>query len=307
MRRDAKRRGALYGGAVGAGALLLFLGFGFTLPPDMGTRLSGAAMLSGLGAHDDALAEVDRAIEENPDALEPLVYRAAILSKGERYDEALSAYDRALGHAEATGTLRRGLQQDRASILLALGRMEEFQKVRDELAADGVDKHVHALDAIAAIRRDDWEAAAGFWEKAYRADENAGTRQHYYSTLVTLGRHAIKEREFEAARGWFDKARELVPQINQPYLESAQAALAENDPEGAMTAMESCPDGTPGVTPLRVRAATMLLESGKSEAAWKALGDAFRCDGDAAAALVEVEPAWKDLGDAERIQALKKQ
>jgi len=305
MRRDTKRRGALYGAGIALGALLLFLGFGVTVPPDLGTRLSGAAMLSGLGAHDDAIAEIDRAVDEHPEAFEPLVYRAAILAQAERHPQALAAYDRALEHKEATGTIRRDLQLDRASVLLALDRMTEFRQVRDELAADGVDRRVHSLDALDAIRRDDWEAAAKHWEQAYRADENPTTRYHYYSALLELGRRAIKDRRFNDAKERFDQARELIPQINQPYLESAQACLAANDAEGALTSMESCPDGTPGVAPLRVRAATMLLEGGKPEEAWKALAAAFRCDPAAAAALVDVEPVWKDLGDAERLAALK--
>ena len=45
MQTKSKRRGLLYGGAVLSAAVLLFLGFGITIAPDLGTRLSGAAML----------------------------------------------------------------------------------------------------------------------------------------------------------------------------------------------------------------------------------------------------------------------
>ena len=65
MATRKQRRGILYTTAVLAGAVLLFLGFGVTLPPDLGTRLSGAALLAGAGDYDKALEEVDLGIRWN--------------------------------------------------------------------------------------------------------------------------------------------------------------------------------------------------------------------------------------------------
>jgi len=305
MRRDTKRRGLLYGGAVAAASALLFLGFGLTVAPDLGTRLSGAAMLAGLGSYDEALADVDRAIEEHPDSFDAFVYRAAILAQAERYPEALSAYDRALEHPDATGTMARTLRQDRASVLLAMGREKEFQAARDALAADGVDRFVHALDGLAASRRGDWEASVRHWEDAHRAEENATTRTQLHVALMQVGRIAVAARRFDDARRCFDRARELVPQINQPFLKAAEVRLAEGDAAGALVTIAGCRDGTPGVAPLRVRAATMLLEAGEADAAWAALESAFRCDAEVAGTLVDAEPVWHDLGDAKRLAALR--
>ncbi|MHC4939839.1 MAG: tetratricopeptide repeat protein [Planctomycetota bacterium] len=305
MRRDTTKRGLLYGGAVSLAAVLLFLGFGITVAPDIGTRLSGAAMLAGVGSHDEALAEVELAIKEHPEVLDGYVYRAAILAQAERLPAALAAYDRALEHPDATGLMERSLRQDRASVLLAMDRTAEFKKARDQLAAGGTDRFVHSLDGLAASRRKDWAAAVGHWENAFKAEENPGSRSQLYAALVERGKQQVAEGRFEDATKQFDRARQLMPAVNEPFLRAAEARLAENDAEGALTAIAGCRDGTPGVAPLRVRAATMLLEAGKTDAAWNALESAFRCDKVAAAALVDAEPAWKDLGDPKRLAGLR--
>jgi tetratricopeptide (TPR) repeat protein len=286
-------------------AVLLFLGFGITVAPDLGTRLSGAAMLAGLGSHDAALAEVDLALKEHPDELDGYVYRAAILGQAGRLPQALAAYDRALEHPDATGSMERSLRQDRASVLLAMDRMEEFKRVRDELAAGGIDRFVHSLDGLAATKREDWTAAVRHWEDAYRAEENAGARSQLHGALVQLGNVAVTAGRFEDAIKHFDRALKLVPGVNQPFLKAAEARLAAADAAGALATIARCRDGSPGVAPLRVRAATMLLEAGETDAAWTALEAAFRCDHAATAALVDAEPVWKDLGDAKRMAGLR--
>jgi len=305
MKRDTKRRGWLYGGGIAAAALLLVLGFGVAFPPDVGTRLSGAAMLSGLGAHEDAIAEIDRALAEHPGSFDVLVYRAAILARAGRHGDALEAFDAALSHEEAAGSMARSLRQDRASLLLRMDRDEEFKRAREELAAGGTDRFVHALDGLAAGKRGDWKAAVRHWEDAYRAEENDQTRGQLYRALMELGALDVRERRFEDARKHYERARELVPGTDEPLRKSAEIDLAKGDPQAALATVADCRDGTPGVAPLRVRAATMLLEGGKVEEAYAALESAVRCDKKAAWTLVDADPVWKDLGDADRLAALR--
>ena len=305
MRRETKRRSVLYGGAIATAAVLLFLGFGLTLPPDLGTRLSGAAMLAGLGSYDEALEVVDQGIKEHPEHIDGYVYRAAILAQAQRFDEAIVAYDRVLEHDAATGSMGRSVRQDRASVLLAMGRTDEFEKARDDLAAGGVDQHVHALDGLAASKREDWPGALRHWEAAYKMEESAAARSFLFEALMEVGGAAVAAGRFDEARERFDRARQILPDVPTPFLKAAEVRLGEGDAKGALTAIGGCRDGVPGVAPLRVRAATMLLEAGEIEAAWLALESAFGCDPETTATLVEQEPTWKQLGNAERLAALR--
>ena len=305
MRKDAKKRSMLYGGAIATAALLLFLGFGVTIPPDLGTRLSGAAMLAGLGSHDEALEVVELGIKDHPEHIDGYVFRAAILAQAKRYDQSIVAYDRVLEHPDATGTVGRGVRQDRASVLLAADRTAEFEKARDELAAGGVDQYVHSLDGLAAAKRGDWAASVRHWEAVGKLAESPSQRSYLFDALMQVGRAATADGKFEEAQGHFDRAREVLPDVPKPFLKAAEVRLGEGDARGALAAIAGCRDGVPGVAPLRVRAATTLLELGETDLAWSAIEAAYRCDPDATSTLVEQEPTWKQLGDATRLEALR--
>jgi tetratricopeptide (TPR) repeat protein len=166
----ARRRIALYAVCLVLGAGLLIAGFGVTVPPDPGVRLSGARLLAGLEDYDRALAVCAQVIEEHPDCVDARVYRATFLAMAERHTEAIAAYDDALAHLEGHGELRRQLLTDRASVLLAGGRKEEFALARDDLARERVDAGVHLLDGLKARHEGDSDAAAQALRRAVESD-----------------------------------------------------------------------------------------------------------------------------------------
>jgi len=297
MATEAQRRGILYSAGVLAGAVLIFLGFGVTFAPELGTRLSGAALLAGSEAYDEALKEVDLGIREHPEELDGYIFRAAILAQARRYDDALAAYDAALGHDHATGDIRLELLQDRASILLTLGRMEEFDAACADLDANGGARHVHTLRGLAACQKRDYPDAARHFEAALAIDDTDQIRGRVWDVLLTWGRDLVAEGRLPEARRCFQRAGELIPANAIAFLKGAEVRLAENDADGALAVMAGCKADTPGAAPLFVRIATAYLARGDSDQALSCLSDAITCDREATEVLVKQEPAWDFLHD----------
>jgi len=294
---ETQRRGILYSVGTFAAAALIFLGFGVTLPPDLGTRLSGAALLAGGESYDAALKEVDLGIREHPEELDGYVFRAAILAQAGRYDEALAAYDEALEHDRATGEVRLELYQDRASILLTMKRTDEFDAACLYLDANGGARHVHTLRGLAACQTKDFPAAARHFEAALAIDDSDQIRGRVWDVLLTLGRDLVAEGRLPEARRCFERAGELIPGNAVAFLKGAEVRLAEDDPDGALAIMAGCKADTPGAAPIYLRIATAYLERGNSEQALSCLADAVICDREATEVLIKQEPAWDFLRD----------
>ncbi|MHC4956189.1 MAG: tetratricopeptide repeat protein [Planctomycetota bacterium] len=304
MDTQTRRRGILYSGATIVAAVLLVLGFGVTLPPDLGTRLSGASMLAMAGSFDEALAEIELGIREHPDKLDGYIYRATLLARMERYDEAIEAYGRAIEHEEAEGDIRRRLQQDRASVLLVTDRTAEFQTARDDLAAGGMDQYVFALDAIAAQRRDDLPEAARHFRKALTLEDTRDLRARLWDVIMTMGIKAIADGRLEEAESHFSECSGVMPGNAKAFLKGGEVRLAENDAKGALVVLKACPKDAPGLAPLLFRCGTAMLNSGDSEAALDAFGHAVLADKDSVVALLDSEPAWAALREDARCKAI---
>jgi tetratricopeptide (TPR) repeat protein len=304
MRASTKRRSWLYSAASLIAVSLIFLGFGVTVAPDIGTRLSGAGFLAAAGSFDEALEEVGRAIKEHPEHLDGFVYRAAILAQATRYDESLQAYDRALAHDRAVGDIRRSLVQDRSSVLLALGRVKAAQEARDDLARGGVDRYVSTLDALLAEHRKEWPAAVRHWEQAVSMEGGDTLNGYLWTALMSQGQVAVASGRLDEARAVFARASEVRPGEWRPFLKGAEIRLAERDPAGAMVALAACPAETLGVAPLLFRCATAFHKNNETEAAWDAMSKAVAADRGAMAILLSQEPQWKSERDGARMKAL---
>lgn len=304
MRASTRRRGWLYSVSTLLATGLIFLGFGVTVAPDLGTRLAGAGLLAAAGSFDDALDEVDRGIEEHPELLDGFVYRAAILAQAARYEESIKAYDRALAHDKAVGFLRRSLIQDRSSVLLVLGDVDAVQAARDELALESVDRYVCTLDAVLAEKREDWSAAVRHWEKAVELEGTDLLKGHLWNALMRQGQIAVASGRLDEARTTFARASDVLPGEWQSFFKGAEIRLAEQDPTGAMIALEACPENTPGLAPLLFRCATEFFQKGELDAAWDAIAKSVAADRDATAVLLDQEPAWKHERDSARMKAI---
>jgi tetratricopeptide (TPR) repeat protein len=295
---QTRRRLILYGAALVLGAGLLAAGFGITVPPDPSVRLSGAELLGGLGDYERALEICDTVLEEHPDCVDAMVYRATFLARAERHDEALAAYDEALGCADIAPEMRRHVLADRASVLLESGRTSEFERARAELARGGLDAHVHMLDGLTATKGGDWNGAAQAYARALAADpENAQARSLLGRAHLEGGRLALTARRFEDARTAFDAARALYPGSAVALREAAEVRLALDDPKDALAVLREAPMNTPGLAALCFRTGTRLLEQGDWEGALESLEAAVAADAEHARTLFEKEPAW----DAHRL------
>ena len=299
MASETQRRGILYTSAIVLAAALIFLGFGITVAPDIGTRIGGASMLAGAGAFDKALDEIDLGIREHPDALDAYVCRAGVLGMAQRYDEAIDAYDTALAHEDATGEMRRSLQQDRASVLLRAGRTNEFQAARAELAQGGIDHFVHMVDALAAADKKQWGESVKHFRAAYDEEPTPATKGYLWDVLLHQGRDAIAAGRTKEAERCFREAGKLFPNEAQAFLKGGEVRLAEGDTKGALTILGACPDDAPGLAPLLFRCATALLAEDRT-AAIDVLDRAIMADRESVLTLLETERVWADLVGHER-------
>ena len=290
---ETRRRAILYVSGVVLAAGLLFAGFGITIPPDPGARLSGAVLIAGLGDTDEAIATCEKVIEEHPDNVPARVYKATFLAQAERFDEALAAYDDALGHVGDDRGLARKVGADRASVLLHAGRIDEFRSARDALARDGVDAPVHLLDGLAARKDRDLPAAEAAFLRVLAEDpQNDLAKSLLIEVLGMRGEEAVAKGDFAGAQAAYVRARGVAERRGDIALKLAEVHLARERPGDAMVVLDGL-GRLRGVAPLAFRSAGMMLEGGKRTQALAALAVAHAADAKETAALFESAPAWK--------------
>lgn len=90
--RPGGRRTVLYSGAASAAGLLLFLGFAYKPPPDIGTRLSAADFLMRAGRFQDAREHTSSVLQENPDEIQALLIDAYCADRLGKDEESLADY-----------------------------------------------------------------------------------------------------------------------------------------------------------------------------------------------------------------------
>ena len=261
------RRLLLYGVGVVLLAALAWLGFVRRVPADAGTRLSGARLHASVGNFDQALKTCDELLEEQPDCIDAQVFRATFLSMAERHEEALAAYDEVLAVAADSfdEPTRRDLVQDRASVLLAAGRLDEFEEARAELLRDPADPRPYVLDGLRAETEGDWDLAA----EAYRAvlersPDDARTDKRLLFSLLTAGDSALNEGDARRAAARFDEARRLRADWVPAHLSAAEARRRMGEQEAAVNALADA-------VALDPEAVRDLLAS--DPAAWKSFHD----------------------------------
>jgi tetratricopeptide (TPR) repeat protein len=304
---SGRRRAVLYGAGILAAAVLLFTGYGISVPPDPGVRLNGATLLAGAGEYDEALKLCDIVLREHPDNLEARVFRATFLSMAGRHDEAVAAYDEALAHVGGDEEMRRDLILDRASSLLAAGRHEEFQRERERLARLGGDHRALVLEGMAAAEASDWDKAVEAYRGAHvRRPQDEPIRARLWNALVEQGQAALAARSFEKAQEAFDAAQPLYPTATKAHLKGIEVRLAVDDPEDALRRCRALGPDTPGIAPLLFRAATALLEAGNRTLALEALQAALEADPGGTRTLLDKEAAWDACrGDSDVVRILE--
>ena len=297
MMTERKRRAWLYGAGIALAGILLFLGFGLTLPADPGTRLNGATFLAGLGEYDKAVGVCDEVLEDHPDSIDAHVFKATFLAMAERYDAAIESFDAALERVE-DDEVRSSLVLDRASVLLSAGRMEEFKAARDDLAGLGSDYRYQMLEGLAAEHERDWDNAVAAYATAYKLEgDDPQVKSRYWNALVAQGKQRLGDGRFPEAGESFDKARPLFENEPEAHLKAAETRLAMDRPEDAIEILRAVGPQTPGVAPLVFRAATQLMKRGEREAALEALDGALAVDEEAIQILAAKDPAWSALLD----------
>jgi tetratricopeptide (TPR) repeat protein len=299
------RRVLLYTAGLVLAAGGVWLKYGYEVAPDPGVRLNGAALIAGLGQYDEALGICETVLEEHPDNVEARIYKATFLAAAGRLDEALGAYDDALAHVGEDAEMRRNLRQDRAGVLLSLGRMNDFRAEREKLAAAAMDHRVHVLDGMAASRGGDHAAAVEAFAQAHAlVPEDNHVKARLWQALMDRGEAALADRRFDEAKAAFDTACPLFEKATNAHLKAAEVRLATGEVDAAATILRDLGPGTPGAAPLLFRVATVRLRAHEVDRAVDALEAAFQVDPKATRVLLEKEETWASYRENPRVRAL---
>jgi len=250
------RRVLLYGAGVAILAGLGYAGFLYRPPPDPITRLAGARMLAGAGNIPAALEICDVVASEHPGCFEERLFRSAILAQAERYEEALPVFDDAIACAPDE-SVRRDLEADRASVLLAMGRRDEFDAVRADLAKDATDHRPFLLDATVAEREGRWDDALAAYAGADERLADAGldttwVRNRRARCHMLAGQAASDRDDAQAAVAHFDAACELAPKDVEARLAAARERLRRGDIDGAVEIVQRAHELAPALVERRL-------------------------------------------------------
>ncbi|MFQ5845335.1 MAG: tetratricopeptide repeat protein [Planctomycetota bacterium] len=182
---------------------------------------------------------------------------------------------------------------DRASVLVAAGRLEEFAAQRRELARAGPDHRLDVADGLWAAAEERWpEALAAFRRALERRPDDVMIRSRVFHLEMERGRRALARGGFEEAQGAYDAARALFPSESRAQLEAARVRLRGGRPVDALEVLRDLPPGAPGVSELVFDTATVLVDSHQDALALWALRAAVQADGAGTLDLLRSEPAW---------------
>lgn len=186
-----------------------------------------------LGEYDEALAAIERAIDEAPHMVDYIWQRGRLLELMNRPDEAIHAYDEALGLAPESLALR----SDLARVLLRTDQLEEAANVLQELLSLQPG-HAMSLASLASIRE-----RQGRYGAAHRyygmAVESANTLEEFATIVARAVRFwtQVPEEEYryvERARRYAERLAELT-QYADPSVLAMLATVyhAADEPDDA--------------------------------------------------------------------------
>lgn len=160
MTPSNKRRVALYGLCIPLTAALIYFGFYYEADADSGTLLGIAQFQIGVGMIDEASPIVDELLERDPDDLDALVLKAAVLEKRGQLEEALALYESLAGR-HADRDMRAELRIAQARLLAELGKHTEAREIIEHLECVGTESRAkqHFLLALLAEDRGELENA----------------------------------------------------------------------------------------------------------------------------------------------------
>jgi Tfp pilus assembly protein PilF len=234
-----------------------------------GLPISPVKVIVGLiseGKHDEAVTEIKRNLEDNPDS-EVYNYLLAFALRVEgKHDEALAAVDKAL----ETDPLFEGANLLKGKILEEKGNVDaamEFYEIEAD-SANSVEVQRDALLAMAVVyeNQENYEGAVTVLERLIEvAPDHVGAYKELSDLylrlgqpekaqemmdqvdalgaadprlLYNLGAERFNASDFEAAADYFNKAIAADPDFRDAYLRLAYTQLNMGDNEGAMKSLE---------------------------------------------------------------------
>ena len=254
---------------------------------------------------EDALADVKRAVELDPDNLEALRLWAGLLMATKRVDEAIKEMERLL--KKEPGDL--GVRVTLVEALISQKKYDQAIKHADELIADP-DTEVagHRMRAQIHLAREAYDKAIADIDAVLKA------RPNDLDSILFRARARYLQEEFAEARKDVDRVLQMAPGTAAALLlRSAIAAAQEQYPQ-AIRDLESVLRQSPGEASLQVQLGyyhmaddrprkaieifSKVLESDEGNAAaLRARGDAYLAVGKHAEAIADFEKALQSEPD----------
>ncbi len=215
--------------------------------PDVATLLNGADILSRVGAHDEALAECQRALAREPDNLQAHLISAFSLDRLGRLSEAIGRYRSSLSHIEDR-SLALEVKLTVADLERRMG--EPDLAIQDCIAIAGE----HGPTARASLVRALAHASCGEFEKAETSFQEAiALEPEQIVNHYSLGCFHLDNGRPDQALSAFENVaaldREQGSKSKLPVAyKIAQARMGLSDPEGALQALDESAHAARGFT-----------------------------------------------------------
>jgi len=207
---------------------------------------------------DDARAEFDKVVAEDPQDTAALQYLGLIAQETGDYAGAVAAYDRAL----AVDPSDVDVKVDRASALLELGKPDEAKSALEEVIAESPDHpRANLFLGIANYRTGEYQDAIDRLDRAKELDPGQDAHATYYAGLSAafLGNFEGANVAFEAvedqsplsplsssARSLRQQMRPDDPGVDRPWQLSLSAGMEfDSNPKFAGKGNPNRPAGTP--------------------------------------------------------------
>jgi len=223
-----------------------------------------AGLYAALGKRDEARAELEAALQTDPNHVATYLNLARLDAAQDKFDAAAANFRKALEKDPKNLTATLGL----SGIAQAQGDVKETQRLLDKANAE------HPQSATAKLALAQFYLRTGDAAKA-RAEADAAAKLAPDNAIVatTQGLAALAARDNAGAVASFERAVALTPRSVPYRLNLARAYSMAREPDKALQTLDEALKLEPDNFVALTRAATTALAAGKFEAGQKYVGE----------------------------------
>ena len=200
----------------------------FALPPEdvrWREHIHEAGRISALGDFEEAIEEINKAVEIHPDVADSYVHRAIIYKNAGRNFQAIEDYSKALKIAPGLSSVRYDLAQTLRKVKMHEPAVEEYLRA---IQIDPVKTEAYNNLGITYLEMRRFDDAIVCFRKVIELDPN------YTKAYNNLGSALAETGNFAEARRTLARAIEIDPQYTNSYKNLAMVYIQERELEAAL-------------------------------------------------------------------------